>query len=204
MSDARRPEAEKDEAAGRAVSRRGVLTGAAAGVATLAGSSALQSIQAAADEGPGFEPRLLDAHQARTLEVLCDLLLPRTSTPSAGDAGVPEYIDLALSLADSSDQLAFLGGLDWIDRRCERMHGHPFLEATAEQHNAMLEEISDGRADHPAELRAGAAFFRDLKRRTLFGYYTSKAGRVEALGRPAEVRRETLEGCGHDGSDHSA
>jgi len=42
---------------------------------------------------------------------------------------------------------------------------------------------------------AGDAFLRDLKRRSLFAFYTSKVGRTEALGLPDRVRVERFRGC---------
>lgn len=197
--------------------RRGLLVAGASGVAALAGgalaahtptptsatssatalgTTAATALQTGADLG--WEPRFLSADQARLLSRLCDLLLPRTDTPGALDAGVPEWIDLALSVDEPDEQLEFLGGLAWLGQRCQREHGHPFLGASAEQQQHMLREISDESAAHADDLEPGAAFFRNLKGRTLFAYFTSEKGRTEYLGLPAEVRRERLLGCQHD------
>ena len=78
-----------------ALTRRRVLAAGAAvaGAATLGGAPLLAA--KAADE-VAWSPRLLSAEQASLLTRLCDLLLPRTATPGALDAGVPEWIDLAI------------------------------------------------------------------------------------------------------------
>ena len=184
------------------LSRRRVLgTGAAAGAAALTGLSSASA--ARAQQALDWQPKLLSTDQAVLLSRLCDLLLPRTSTPGALDAGVPEFIDLQLSTQDGDEQLAFTGGLSWIERRSQTRHSSSFLELDDARQSALLREISDEHASFPPELKAGAAFFAELKSRSLFAFFTSKVGRTEVLGRPGEVRREKLVGCEHSG-DHSA
>ena len=184
--------------------RRSLLVGGAAvaGTATLAGLTGVAGPLSAATVS--WTPELLTNDQAALLERLCDLLLPSTATPGALDAGVPQYIDLDLSLGDPEDRLVMIGGLAWIDEHCRSSHGTAFLESSQEQQSALLRSISDEQESHPRELEAGAAFFSDLKRRALFAYFTSEKGRVEALGRPAKVEREIFEGCPHDDGNHSA
>ncbi|MEM6702590.1 MAG: gluconate 2-dehydrogenase subunit 3 family protein [Acidobacteriota bacterium] len=168
----------------RRPTRRGVL---AAGVgAAAAAALPVQTASAAVD----WQPKFFTPEQGAMLQVLCDLILPKTSTPSATEAGVHEYIDEALSVAEADEQLAFLGGLAWLD---DRARGSSFVALADAEQVSLLEEISDERTP-TAETRAGAAFFSDLKERVLFGYYTSKTGR-QVLGKPDGVRREKLKGC---------
>ena len=61
---------------------------------------------------------------------------------------------------------------------------------------------SDTRNSHPDELKIGAELFRDLKTKTIVGYYTSKEGRVEELGLPEHTMMTTFNGCTHSGDDH--
>lgn len=199
---------------GTLLDRRGVLVaGAAAATAAVApelggsATKALARLQSTPSTGDAlsWQPRILHADQARLLSHLCELILPRTATPGANDAGVPEWIDLAVSLAEPEEQLAFLGGLEWIERRARQKLDRPFLELLPEEQVALLREISDEDEEHPSELEAGAAFFTDLKARTLFAYFTSKTGRVQALGLPEKVEREIFHGCTHGtAGDHEA
>ena len=178
---------------------------AVAGAATLVAVPRLGAVTAGATaDDVSWQPRFLTREQAGLTSRLCDLILPRTETAGAVDAGVPEWIDLDLSLGEPTDQLAFLGGLAWIEQRSSTLHGAGFVTLSEARQVALLREIADEHDSHPDELEAGAAFFSDLKRRTLFAYFTSEKGRVEALGRPATVQRETLQGCTHAGDDHSA
>lgn len=183
----------------RTTRRKVLAAGAGAfGYATLQAEpirAAIPAVAAYQAEGSGWTPRLLTPAQAELLATLCEHILPRTDTPGARDAAVHEFIDLELSLADGDEQLAALGGLAWIDRRAAELHGSSFLALSNEQQVALLREISDEHGDHPPELAAGAAFFSDLKQRTLFAFYTSKVGRTEALGLPDRVRVERFRGC---------
>lgn len=191
----------------RTTRRKVLAAGAGAfGYATLQAEpirAAIPAVAAYQAEGAGWTPRLLTPAQGELLATLCEHILPRTDTPGARDAAVHEFIDLELSLADGDDQLAALGGLDWIDRRAQQLHGSSFVGLDAARQLDMLREISDEHETHPQELAAGAAFFSDLKQRTLFAFYTSKVGRTEALGLPDRVRVERFRGCQHEpGESH--
>ena len=188
--------------------RRKVLAAGAGvfGYATLQAEpirAAIPALAAYQAEGAGWTPRLLTPAQGELLATLCEHILPRTDTPGARDAGVHEYVDLELSLAGGGDQLMATGGLDWIDRRAKELHGSSFVDLDAARQVDMLREISDEHEEHPPEHVAGAAFFSDLKRRTLFAFYTSKVGRTEALGLADRVRVERFRGCQHEpGESH--
>ena len=67
---------------------------------------------------------------------------------------------------------------------------------------ALLDSISDEQKDPPKSLLPGTTFFTDLKRRTIFGYYTSLEGRVQELGLPEAVSLQTWRGCPHPDGRH--
>lgn len=194
----------------RSMSRRTVL-GLAAGAAATAipavdwvfavgGDGA---IVRAATEGAGdWEPLFFSRDQAETLAVLAEAIIPRTDTPGARDARVHEFIDLELSLLESSAPRRFVAGLEWVDERCKKEHGQPVVKADASEVHALLESISDLHEKHPAELKEGVRFFKDLKRRTIFAYYTSAEGRIE-LGLPKGPAMGKYKGCQHSGDDHT-
>ncbi len=150
-----------------------------------------------------WKPVLLDQREAEGLARLVDALIPRTTTPGARDARVHEFIDLSVSLAPVEEKKAFVDGLRWLDRRCEKTHGADLATAGAADLVALLHTISDEHEDPPKSLQAGTRFFADLKRRTIFGYYTSIEGRVQELGLPATVSLQTWQGCPHPDGQHT-
>jgi hypothetical protein len=196
------------------VSRRDILLASAAlaAVPAVGWSQRASAAQgAAALPAPAIDaswrPLFLSRPQGEAVAALAETILPRTATPGAIDARVHEWIDLDLSVAAAADQQRFLDGLAWVQARSRRLHGVEVSEATPEQLSGLLAEISDersgdaGGADGDDDLEVGRSFFGDLKRRTIFGYFTSEVGRVQGLGLPEAVTMETFRGCTHrDGS----
>ncbi|HEX2464291.1 MAG TPA: gluconate 2-dehydrogenase subunit 3 family protein [Thermoanaerobaculia bacterium] len=154
-------------------------------------------------DAAAWRPVLLDQREAEGLARLVDALIPRTATPGARDARVHEYIDLAVSLEPVEEKKAFVDGLRWLDRRCQRTHGTDLATAEPADLVALLHTVSDEHEDPPKSLLPGTRFFADLKRRTIFGYYTSLEGRVQELGLPEAVSLQTWRGCPHPGGQHS-
>ena len=93
-------------------------------------------------------------------------------------------------------------GLKWLDKHCKKSTGEGLEDASEEQIAQALQPLSDEHDSHPANQKQGASFFRDVKTRTIFGYYTSEEGRVEELGGGAEVGMEIFQGCQHPEGEH--
>lgn len=192
------------------LSRRAVL-GMAAGAAATA-LPASKWIFALNGEGnvvraattDDWKPAVLTQAQADSLAVLVETIIPRTDTPGARDARVHEYIDIVLSSRYPEGRRSFLRGLNWLEGRCSGIYRKPISELAEGQCTELLKSISDENDDFPADLKEGAAFFRELKRFTIQGYYMSLEGRVEELGLPASPKMEVFRGCTHSGDDHSA
>jgi len=120
-----------------------------------------------------WEPLLFDAHQNETVIALTELIIPTTDTPGAKAAKVNEYIDLMLHDAAEDKGHSFIMGLGWLDGHALKLHDKPFVGLEEAQQVEILEAL-DGAED--PELKTGADFFRDLKQRTVSGYYTSRIG----------------------------
>ena len=151
----------------------------------------LKSVMAAATtaaraQNPSWKPVLFDAHQDDTVIALTDLIIPATDTPGAKAAQVNRFLDLLLSESPIDQQTSFIQGLAQLDASARRSHGVPFVQCTAPQQTGLLQSLD-------AE---GNAFFQDLKRRTVSGYYTSKIG-VDELNKGGRV--PSSYGCTHPG-----
>jgi hypothetical protein len=191
------------------VSRR-TAVGLAAGAA-VAVAAGEQWVFAAQDgdvvkttgDAAAWRPVLFDQREAEALARLVDALIPRTTTPGARDARVHEYLDLAVAVAPVEEKKAFVDGLHWLDGRAKKTHGAGLDAIESTQLVELLRSISDEHQDLPESLAPGGAFFADLKRRTIFGYYTSVEGRVQELGLPEAVSLQTWRGCEHSDGKHS-
>jgi hypothetical protein len=70
-----------------------------------------------------YTTKVLSADEMKRVAALVDLIIPRTDTPGASDAHVPEFIDRKLSL-DAKLRDRFLAGLRGFDG--ELKDGDPF------------------------------------------------------------------------------
>lgn len=172
------PEIKPDRAG---VSRRDLfqIVGAAPALAAVtAGAGLAQTPEAPA---AAYQRKVFDDHQWRTVEVLCDLVLPADEhSGGATQAGVPEFIDDWLDFRkqqDGNDDLAaqILGGLAWLDREAARLFTKTFAAAAPDQQRQILDRIAwPERA--AAEDRRWAAFFSKFRDLTANGFYSSKMG----------------------------
>ena len=123
----------------------------------------------------GWKPVALTPDQARTLDVVADLIVPVTDTPGARAVGVPQFIDRAVGDWCSPAQAKLLrGGLDQLDVDARAANGAAFADLTAAQQTALLTRYDKG--GDPQR-----PFFGLLKELTTIGYFTSKPGATVAL-----------------------
>ena len=133
--------------------------------------------------------------QARTVTAVAEVILPRTDTPGATDAGVVDFIDvLAAGWLDDDERERLFEGLAEIERRARDREGRPFDECGLESRIAIVGAL-DAEAD--AERRTAAddaprPWFAELKRFVLAGYFTSEPA-MRALG--VRTVHRAFEGC---------
>lgn len=142
----------------------------------------------------GYVPKVFNAHQWKTLEVLSDLILPADGqSASATAAGVPEFIDDWLTLQGDLLKTEVLGGLTWIDMESNRRFGGDFADCSETQQKQILDRIAYPAKAAPEDSGAAASFnhIRDL---VLGGFYTSKAG-LEDLQYQGNKMLESWDGC---------
>jgi hypothetical protein len=127
-----------------------------------------------AASGGIYHPKALTAHEFRSVERLCELIVPGASKGQAA-----EFIDL-LSSQNAELAALYTGGLAWLDHHMERTVKMTFVEAAGADQNALLDQIAYRRNSTP-ELAAGIRFLDWTRRMTVDAYYTSAAG-IEELG----------------------
>lgn len=183
------------------------LTAAGGGSLTVEAAQHVHSATAAARANGPYKPKVFSAHEWSTLRRLTELIVPADATsPSALEAGAPEFIDL---LASQNLELAqiFHGGIAWLDAEMHHRHSQEFLGASPAQQTAMLDALVDAERvmrDQSAEesayvrgetyrmfsnytamarspLAAGARFFDWVRKMTVDAFYTSPAG-IKDLG----------------------
>ncbi|TAF55259.1 MAG: gluconate 2-dehydrogenase subunit 3 family protein [Sphingobacteriia bacterium] len=118
--------------------------------------------------------------EMKTITVLGDIIIPADAVSgSASAAGVPAFI--AFIVKDMpSHQTPLRGGLRWLDRHSFTLHQKNFVQCTAAQQLAIVDQIAYPEKAKP-EHRAGVAFFNLMRDLVTTGFYTSEIG-VKDLG----------------------
>jgi len=172
------------------------LMGCAAVTPSLAAS--LEHVRQVAQEkgrflpiAEGTRPQFFTKPEFESLSTLVELILPRTDTPGAKDAGVPWYLDIIVN-ADSELRTTFRQGLEWLETRSRQEFGSSFTGSTQDQQVKLLESTLPANAD-------GHAFFDTVKAMTLVGYYSSEIGLREELHYIGDEYLPEFKGCPHGG-----
>ena len=119
----------------------------------------------------------LNDHELETIAVLCDIILPATSSAgSATDAKVPEFIDFIVKDLPSN-QLPMRGGLMWLDGESNRRFNKEFIAAADAEQIEIIEDIAypDPKGLKP-EMSQGISFFNFMRNLVVSGYYTTRMG----------------------------
>jgi gluconate 2-dehydrogenase gamma chain len=109
-----------------------------------------------------------DSH---TITAFTERLMPGApGLPGATDAGVLNYIDLAIAGAYSDQQDFYRRGLTQLDAHCTQAYGKPFRSLTAEQQDETIAALEQGKA--PVFVWPTAqAFFNTLRTHTMEGMF---------------------------------
>jgi len=140
-----------------------------------------------------WRPQAMNEHQNQTVDILSELILPRTETPGAHDAQVNRYIDRMLAEGmEQADRERFLEGLAWLDRHCRQELGSAFVNLDSARQMAVLGIMAASAADTRAR-----RFFTQIKDLTLRGYYTSRPGLLGELEYKGNGAFAEYPGCTH-------
>jgi gluconate 2-dehydrogenase gamma chain len=154
----------------------------------------IESEKASSPSG-SYVPKYFSSHQYETLNVLCEMILPKDGrSGGAVEAGAPEFIDL-LTSENEEYQTRLGGGLVWLDSHYADLWDKTFLQAAPEQRTQVLDQIAyrkNGLQD--ASLTQGIAFFSFLRKLTFDAFFTSKIG-IEDLQYIGNTSQREFPGC---------
>src|SRR5215831_17886476 len=139
-------------------------------------------LEKAADPGITYTPKFFSAHQYKTLQALCQAVLPPDErSGGAIEAGAPEFIDL-LTSENKEYQLALGSGMMWLDSMCQDRYGHLYLECSSDEQKEILDLIAyRANVQKDTRLSQGIRFFALVRKMTVHGFYTSQIG-IQDLG----------------------
>jgi gluconate 2-dehydrogenase gamma chain len=105
--------------------------------------------------------RFLTQAEGRTLEAICEQIIPADQTPGAAWAGVVNFIDRQLTGPYRRQQARYRGGLAEIDQASIGKFGKAFAALQPEQQTALLESLTG----------SAKRFFSTVIAHTMQGYY---------------------------------
>lgn len=165
--------------------RRAFLIGAVVGAGTAAGlvtdAAAQGNTQEKTAADVAAQPRassvgdqrgaFFNPDDAQTVAAFAERLMPGApGKPGASDAGVLNYIDLALAGAYADRQDFYRRGLAALDAYCRATHNAPFVKLDAARQDAVIKAIEDNKATG-FTWPSAAAFFNTLRTHTMEGMF---------------------------------
>ncbi len=159
----------------RAALLLGSAISAPAALAILQGCSAKESAGEAADAAL----KSLSAAQMAIVAEIAEVMIPKTDTSGARDAGVPAFIDATLAaIYPQKDQERFKKGVGEFEAMA-RAAGKPFLEREpAERADFVKQWLVVALSKEHGDDKPFILMAREL---TLLGYFTSKVGITENM-----------------------
>ena len=132
----------------------------------------------------------LDEAQRKVLAAMCEVVIPRTDTPGAIDAGVPRFVELmAQDWLNDEERAIFDTGMKDMLQRIPADYGAPFDRLDLDTQVAIMEEMEDAASDSPwfelgnvqRQCISDAPFMWQIKELTVWGLFSSEAGSKEVL-----------------------
>lgn len=126
-----------------------------------------------------WTPEFLTTDEATIIESMVDIIIPRTDTPGAMDAGVQNFIDSMMSgYYTEEKKTAFREGLKKVNADAQAAHGKDYSKLSPEEQLALVEKYDQAAFGDNAD---EDHFFRRVKELTILGFCTSEVGANEFL-----------------------
>ncbi len=128
--------------------------------------------------------------QREIIAAMAEVIIPRTETPGAIDAGVPHYLELMVAdWLNDEERAVFDAGLADIEVRIPAEYGKPFNQLNAQEQLEIMQALEDAASDSPwydlgnvqRDFVEDAPFICQLKELTIWGFFTSEKGGSQVL-----------------------
>jgi gluconate 2-dehydrogenase gamma chain len=134
-----------------------------------------------------WQPVFLSKEQGAVMAEVAEIIIPRTDTPGAKDAGVPAFIDTMLKdVYEDEDRQRYVSGLKAFDDAARTAHGKGFVELPKAQQTELVRKFHDEAVASELALETRPAYLQRpfilmTKELTMLGFFTSKVGATEVL-----------------------
>ena len=149
--------------------------------------------QAYLTTAPDYNKRSVDYFspaQRAIVAAMAEVVIPRTDTPGAIDAGVPAFIELmVVNWLNDEEKSIFDAGLQDIEARIPAEYGMPFNKLGDQQQLQIMEDLEAAASDSSwydfanvqRDFVSDAPFICQLKELTIWGFFTSEKGSKQVL-----------------------
>jgi len=157
----------------------GAVAGAAAGAGAVATAALVSDSQPPATPEGGLDPlsaaarqgAFLNAADAETVAAIAERIMPGApGKPGATEAGVLNYIDLALAGAYTDLQEFYRHGLAALETHCRQTYSETFAKLAPAQQDETIASLEDGKVES-FTWPAARAFFETLRTHTMEGMF---------------------------------
>jgi gluconate 2-dehydrogenase gamma chain len=134
-----------------------------------------------------WQPVFLSKEQGAVMADVTEIIIPRTDTPGAKDAGVPAFIDTMLKdVYEDADRQRYVSGLKAFDDAARTAHGKGFVELPKAQQAELVRKFHDDAVASELALETRPAYLQRpfilmTKELTLLGFFTSEPGATQVL-----------------------
>lgn len=129
-----------------------------------------------------WQPQYLSEEQAAVVSEIAERILPKTDTPGAKDAGVPEFIDLMLNdIYTEEEKQQFTTGLEALEKESDAAYGDSFANLEPEQQDELLRKLAAQATEQRNTGSTEKSFFFMVKELTMLGFFTSEVGATQFL-----------------------
>ncbi|MDX1733583.1 MAG: gluconate 2-dehydrogenase subunit 3 family protein [Halioglobus sp.] len=167
-----------------------IITGASASQLGFALTGEQETYLATAPDYSAADVDYFTAAQRKVIAAMAEVVIPRTDTPGAIDAGVPKYIELmAADWLNDQEKAIFEAGLADMEQRIPEQYGKPFDQLDTGQQLEIMEAMEDAAADSSwydfanvqRQFVSDAPFICQIKELTVWGFFTSEVGSKQVL-----------------------
>jgi gluconate 2-dehydrogenase gamma chain len=157
----------------------GAVAGAAAGAGAVATAALVSDSQARTEPQAGVDPladgarqgAFFNAADAQTVAAFAERIMPGAQgKPGATEAGVLNYIDLALAGAYTDQQEFYRHGLAALEIHCRKTYSESFAELSPAQQDETIRALEEGKAESFTWPQA-RTFFETLRTHTMEGMF---------------------------------
>ena len=130
-----------------------------------------------------YKPIFFNEDQARLISAIAEMILPKTDTPGAIEAGVPNFIDMLINECyKPEEQKSFIEGIAKLDEGAREKYGDNFIECNeVNQKEYILNIHEDAVRALKKDGTIARPFILKLKELTMLGYFVSEPGATQVL-----------------------